>query len=57
MYESILAVAQSIAKPGDLDGSIADHVRLASQAADQGAKLVVFPELSLTGYSIIVTGN
>lgn len=50
MSELILAVAQSIATPGDLARSIANHVRLASRAADQHAKIVVFPELSLTGY-------
>lgn len=45
-----VAVAQSIAAPGDLARSVADHIRLAGQAADQGARLVLFPELSLTGY-------
>ena len=46
----ILAVAQSIARPGNLAQSIQDHLRLAHNAAAQGAQLVVFPELSLTGY-------
>ncbi len=50
MSELILAVAQSIARPGDVAGSVMDHVSLASRAADQGAQIVVFPELSLTGY-------
>lgn len=51
----ILAVAQSIAQPGNLSQSIADHLRLAANAAAQGAQLVVFPELSLTGYSRSLT--
>jgi predicted amidohydrolase len=45
-----LAVAQSIAAPGDLAHSIADHARLAIAAAHERARLLVFPELSLTGY-------
>jgi predicted amidohydrolase len=45
-----LAIAQSIGVPGDLAQSVRDHVRLASLAAEHGARLVLFPELSLTGY-------
>ncbi|MEI7768514.1 MAG: carbon-nitrogen hydrolase family protein [Chloroflexales bacterium] len=50
MSEITVAVAQSIAVPGDVARSVQDHVRLAAQAAKQGARLVLFPELSLTGY-------
>lgn len=46
-----LAAAQIEASPGRLDQAIAVHVRMAGAAADGGAGLVVFPELSLTGYS------
>ena len=46
-----LAAAQIEACPGRLDQAIAVHVRMAGAAADGGAGLVVFPELSLTGYS------
>lgn len=35
---------------GDLHANLDDHVARAEQAAEQGADLVVFPELSLTGY-------
>jgi predicted amidohydrolase len=35
---------------GDLDHNIAVHLEKAQQAADMGAEIVVFPELSLTGY-------
>ncbi len=45
-----VAVIQSVARPGDVGRSVEDHVRLAARAADRGARLAVFPELSLTGY-------
>ncbi|WPN27567.1 carbon-nitrogen hydrolase family protein [Pseudomonas sp. P5_109] len=45
-----LAAAQSISIPGDLAGNIARHQRFIQVAADQGVQLLVFPELSLTGY-------
>jgi predicted amidohydrolase len=37
---------------GDLDQNVAEHIRLSELAALEGAQLVVFPELSLTGYEI-----
>lgn len=52
MNEITVAVAQSIAVPGDLPRAVGDHARLAIRAAQQGARLVIFPELSLTGYSL-----
>jgi predicted amidohydrolase len=45
-----VAVVQSIARPGNVSGSVEDHVRLAARAVERGARLAVFPELSLTGY-------
>ncbi len=45
-----LAAAQSISIAGDLAGSIARHQRFIQLAAEQGVQLLVFPELSLTGY-------
>ncbi len=45
-----LAVAQFDAAAGDVDRNIGCHLDLLSQAADRGAALVVFPELSITGY-------
>ncbi len=47
-----LAIAQTIPRPGDFEANRADHLRLAARAADAGAQLVVFPELSLTGYEL-----
>ena len=44
------AVAQSVAVRGDIGANVAGHVRLAQRAAAAGARLVLFPELALTGY-------
>ena len=48
----IVAAAQSASVRGNLDANIAEHVRLIVAAASAGAGLVVFPELSLTGYEL-----
>ena len=40
MSEISIAVAQSIAVPGDVVRSVDDHIRLAKEAADSGARLV-----------------
>jgi predicted amidohydrolase len=55
MKDIAVAVVQSIAVPGDLARAVSDHARLAIQAAQQGARLAIFPELSLTGYSLDLT--
>jgi predicted amidohydrolase len=47
-----LAVAQTCPVRGDVDASLDQHLRLARSAASAGAALVVFPELSLTGYEL-----
>ncbi|MCX6649016.1 MAG: carbon-nitrogen hydrolase family protein [Candidatus Bathyarchaeota archaeon] len=46
----VLAVAQSASARGDVEGNVARHTRFAEAAAEHGARLIVFPELSLTGY-------
>ncbi|WP_248916354.1 carbon-nitrogen hydrolase family protein [Pseudomonas moorei] len=46
----IIAAAQSSSIAGDLAGNIARHQRFMKVAAEQGVQLLVFPELSLTGY-------
>ena len=53
----MFAVAQAISIPGDVAENVARHVRLAAVAAAQGARLVVFPELSLTSYNIGLTAR
>lgn len=45
-----LAAAQSISIAGDLPGNIARHQAFIRIAAERGVQLLVFPELSLTGY-------
>jgi predicted amidohydrolase len=47
-----IAVAQSVPVPGDVGANVVEHVRLARRAAERGAKIVLFPELSLTGYEL-----
>lgn len=45
-----IAAVQCVSRPGDIAGTVADHVRQIGGAADLGADVVLFPELSLTGY-------
>ncbi len=47
-----LAAAQSASLPGDIAGNVAHHLGFVAQAAARGADLLVFPELSLTGYEL-----
>jgi predicted amidohydrolase len=47
-----IAVAQTCPVPGDVPTNLAEHVQLARLAAAEGAQVVVFPELSLTGYEL-----
>jgi predicted amidohydrolase len=52
-----LAAAQSIPIRGDVESNIEQHVRLIHAAADADANVVVFPELSLTGYELDLAGE
>jgi NAD+ synthase/NAD+ synthase (glutamine-hydrolysing) len=45
-----IALAQINTTVGDLPGNLDSMVRFARRAAEEGADLVAFPELSLTGY-------
>lgn len=45
-----IAVAQTKPLTGDIEGNINNHITLATRAADNGADIIIFPELSLTGY-------
>ena len=47
-----MAVAQTVPVRGDVGANIEQHVRLVHAAADEQAQLLVFPELSLTGYEL-----
>jgi predicted amidohydrolase len=50
MKRLVLAAAQSTSKRGDIKTNIKNHLKLIETAAEQGAQLTIFPELSLTGY-------
>lgn len=45
-----VAVAQAASVPGDVAANVATIAALAGEAANQGARVVVLPELFLTGY-------
>ena len=45
-----IAAAQSRSVPGDIDVNIERHLQFLHVAADHAVGLIVFPELSLTGY-------
>lgn len=47
-----LSAIQYTALDGSLAANVPEHIRLIEDAADHGARLVVFPELSLTGYDL-----
>jgi predicted amidohydrolase len=49
---SRLALAQTTSVLGDVAANVQRHVDLADQALALGADAIVFPELSLTGYSV-----
>src|SRR5262245_43477256 len=47
-----VAIAQTCPVKGDVPANLEEHVRLARVAATEGAQVLVFPELSLTGYEL-----
>ncbi|MEU6892030.1 carbon-nitrogen hydrolase family protein [Streptomyces sp. NPDC046557] len=47
-----IAAAQLTCVPADVTANVAAAVELAAAAREQGAELVVFPELTLTGYEL-----
>jgi predicted amidohydrolase len=47
-----LALAQINTKLGDVPANLEKHLALAVEAHNQGAEVLVFPELSLTGYML-----
>lgn len=50
MTARCVAAAQTVVARGDIAANVARHVALARRAAAEGARLVLFPELSLSGY-------
>ena len=53
----VVAAAQSASVRGDLERNVARHLQLIEIAASVGAGLIVFPELSLTGYELDLAGE
>lgn len=47
---AVFAVAQSGSVAGDIETNIQRHLRFMELASSKGADLLMFPELSLTGY-------
>jgi predicted amidohydrolase len=47
-----VSAIQYAALDGGIDANVPEHVRLVEDADSHGARLVVFPELSLTGYNL-----
>ncbi len=47
-----LSLAQIATKLGDVESNLGKHLELIQQAKSQKSDLIVFPELSLTGYSL-----
>lgn len=45
-----IAAAQSISAPGEVRANVQGHLSMVHAAARHGVQLLVFPELSLTGY-------
>jgi predicted amidohydrolase len=52
MSNLVLAAAQYSAEPGDIEMNVSKHVQFSRAAWEYGAELVLFPELSLTGYEL-----
>lgn len=50
MKKHTVALAQINTKLGDVEANLEKHIALAGQAWKVGAELIIFPELSLTGY-------
>lgn len=47
-----VAAAQTVPVAGDVDANLKQHVRLARALAEEPPEVLVFPELSLTGYEL-----
>ncbi|GAA6008499.1 hypothetical protein JCM10207_007134 [Rhodosporidiobolus poonsookiae] len=52
-----LALAQSASVPGDVDRNLATHLRFIRLASSLTVDLVVFPELSSTGYELSLASD
>jgi predicted amidohydrolase len=56
MAEISIAAAQTISRRGDIRANLETHGRFIDAAAGRGVRLIIFPELSLTGYEPDLAG-
>src|SRR5579872_203933 len=52
LKKSKVALAQVSAVLGDVEKNAKHHIELSQKAKSQGADAIIFPELSLTGYTL-----
>jgi len=52
-----ICAAQTKPVKGDIEYNIEHHIAMARLAAQNGARLIIFPELSLTGYEPSIAGE
>ncbi len=52
MHGSVIAAIQTTPEAGDVAANTAQHIELAHDAASRGATVLLYPELSLTGYEL-----
>ncbi len=52
-----IAAAQISIKDGDVEANIASHLNAIAAAIKKNVSVIVFPELSLTGYSLDIAGK
>ena len=45
-----ICIAQTRAVKGDIEANLVNHKKSIELAAAHGAEMIIFPELSLTGY-------
>ena len=50
MNEISIAIAQSASTMADIEANIAHHKKFVELAVENSAQMIIFPELSLTGY-------
>ena len=50
MNNFIIAAAQTKPIKGNIEANIQDHIAYINDAAERGTNVVIFPELSLTGF-------
>ena len=53
MKQRTICVAQTCPTPGNVAANLAEHILLVQLAAAYGAGVILFPELSLTGYELV----